>query len=317
MRIRRGCAVLAALSIVPAIPTCAADSAGCTAAKAEVARTEAQIADLRQKLAALETALATRKADAARACPVVSGPPGAVAPTAAVRTARLPLAAIAALLNEALEGTRVRLHTAGAGGGYANDSYVAPGPRLGGARIPIGVPAPTFQAGAFTSTLYLNDINSAGIAATPAGEKFLVTVTFESAGPELLVRGPVPLDVEADNGRLLLTLTPGLDASGRPSFSALDADMSANVRCTAPNAILAGICNTVEPFGVAFLRNQAAQGLKQTLQTPDFRSRVGAAMRALLDAPAGKAAIEKAAGQKIGTIRATRFEPGALAIDHD
>ncbi|HTS02927.1 MAG TPA: hypothetical protein VMN04_10420, partial [Thermoanaerobaculia bacterium] len=142
-------------------------------------------------------------------------------------------------------------------------------------------------------------------------------VTFESAGPELLVRGPMPMDVEADNGRLLLTLTPGLDASGRPSFATLDADMTANVQCKAPSPILAAICNTAQPFAANFLRSQAAQGLRQALQTPDFRSRLGGAMRALLDAPAGRVAIEKASGQKIVTIRATRFEPGTLAIDHD
>jgi hypothetical protein len=304
-----------------ALPAAAADSPACTAARTEVSKTEAEIAALKQKLAALESALAARKADAAKACPaVVVSPAAAVAPTAGtagVKTARLPLAAVATLLNDALQGTRLRLHTAGAGGGYANDSWVAPGPRLGGARIPIGIPAVNFQAGAFNSTLFLNDINSSGLEVSLAGERFLVVVNFESAGPELLVRGPVPLDVEADGGRALLTLTPGLDASGRPSFSSLEADMNANIRCTSPNQIFAGICNSVEPFAAAFLRNQAAQGLRQTLSTPDFRSRVGAAMRALLDAPAGKTAVEKATGQRIGTIRATRFETGALAIDHD
>jgi hypothetical protein len=247
--------------------------------------------------------------------PVASGgPPGRGPGT----TARLPLPAVAAFLNDALQGTRIRLHNAAPGGGYANDSYVSPGPQLGGGRIPIGIPASTIQAGAFTSTLFVNDVNSVGVSAALVGDRFLVTFTFESAGPELLVRGPVPLDVEADNGRLLLTLTPGLDASGRPSFATLDVDLTANVRCTAPNqSFLAGICNSVEPAAVGFLRNQAGQGLRQALGTPDFRGRIGAALRALLDAPAGKASIERATGQRIGTIRATRFEANVLAIDHD
>lgn len=246
------------------------------------------------------------------------GPSGGASRPGTAATARLPLSAAAALFNEAMQGTLLRFHNAARGGGYANDSYVAPGPRLGGARIPVTLPAPTFQAGTFQSTLFVNDVNSNGITVAPAGDKIAVTLTFESAGPELLVRGPVSLDVEADNGRAVLTLTPGLDASGRPSFSTLDADMTAAIRCTAPNQILAGICNSVEPFAATFLRTQAAAGLRQTLSTADFRNRVGAAMRALLEAPAGKAEIEKATGQKIGTIKATRFEAGGvLAIDHD
>lgn len=195
------------LSFAAALPAAAADSPACTAAKNAVAKTEAEIADLKQKLAALETALATRKAEAAKACPAVAAPPPVVA---AVKTARLPLASVATFLNDALQGTRLRLHTAGAGGGYANDSYVAPGPRLGGARIPLGVPAGNVQAGPFAATGLLNDINSTGIAVSLVSDRFLVTITFESAGPELLVRGPgIALDVEADNGRAMLTLTPG------------------------------------------------------------------------------------------------------------
>lgn len=290
-----------------------ADSPACTAANAAVAKTKGEIADLKQKLLALENALAARESEAAKACAATAVPPGAAARgTLPVKTARLPLAAVAAILNDVLEGTRVRLHTSG-----GNDSYVAPGPRLGGSRIPLGIPTVTFDAGAFRSTLFVNDVNSSAIGAALSGGRFLVTVSFESAGPELLVRGPVSLDADADNGRLAVTLTPGLDAAGRPSFSTLDADLTASIRCTAPNPVLAGICNSVEPFAANFLRTQAAQGVRQTLSTSDFRNRVGAAIRAYLDSPAGKTAIEKATGQKIGTIRATRFETGALAIDHD
>jgi len=313
MTIQRASAALL-LSFGLAARVRAADSPACTAARGDVAKTEAEIADLKTKLAALETALETRKAAEAKACPAVAPAPAA---RLGVKTVRLPLADVATFVNDAVQGTRVRLHTAGPSG-YANDSYIQPGPKLGGGRIPVNVPASNVQAGPFAANVYLNDINSTSLAVTFAGGIFAVNILFESAGPEILVRGPgLSLDVEADNGTALLRLTPGLDASGRPSYSAADAVVNANVRCTSPSPVLASVCNALEPFGTNFLRNEAAQSIRQAVLSPDLRSRLGAAVRALLDAPAGHAAIEKATGQKIGTIRATRFEGDALAIDSD
>ncbi len=299
------------LSFAAARPAAAADSPACAAAKKEVASTEAEIADLKKKLAALETALATRQANAAKACP-------AVAPLAgAVQTARLPLSAAAPFFNDALQGTKVRLHTNGPAGAV-QDSWVQPGAQLGGGRIPIPIQVPTLQLGGLSGNAYLNDMNSNRVGVVLAGGKFVVTFGFESDGTEVIVRGPqVLLNVEANDGEVVLQLTPGLDGSGRPSFSALDSDIRADMSCSSPNPALGSACG----FALGLVRNHiqdtARRFVKQAFDTAEMKSRLGAAVRALLDAPAGKASIEKATGQKVGTIRATRFEADALVIDHD
>jgi hypothetical protein len=238
-----------------------------------------------------------------------SGPP---------KKTSIPFTVVATLLGTAFEGTSIHLNNYQPSGVRAGDAFVQLGPNLGGGRIRLTLPELStslpFPIGVIRLTV--NDVNSKRLGIAYSGGAFVVTIDFEGNGTELIVRSdagmPLP-DVEVDSGRLALSLRPGPDASGRPSFSSLTAAFAAEYRCTTMGSICDGLLGFVRPSLDALLQDAVGR----SLNTPELRNRVGQALVTMLGTDAGRAAVEAATHEKIGTFRGAHYEASGLVIEHD
>jgi hypothetical protein len=262
--------------------------------------------------------LEQRTADARRHRDQVCAMPGATtaapAPVGA-KTARLPLSALAQIFNATLQGTQIRLHN------YQNqDSWVQFGPPLGNVRMPIQVGA---QAGQVTMNnipityrYYLNDLRSSSVGVDYSSGRYVLVVAFGTGGPMIIVDpipGTAPPQLVVSNVRVTSALTPAPDAQGRPSYGAMSTTASGDVSCGVLTQLCSGVANLVR----GPVQQQVGQSIQSGFGSPDVKSRVGSALRAALDSPAGRQHVQQATGVVLGRITLTRFEGDALVLYYE
>ena len=282
-----------------------------------------RLAALEQQLAALSRScqascgMASAPSPSSGQSPSTPTPPVAKAPTPG-KVARLPFAMIGTHLDAALRGMSFRLHTY-----QGQGSFLQLGPPLGGQRIPLvleeGVASVNVSGAPHAVRYWLNDVRSSQISVSSNAEHFVVSIGFESDGPELILSGSppgmVPTSADVDDARMILMLTPAIDPAGHPSYGAVDANFAGRYSCQ--GGLLGPLCGPLAPMFGNYTNAQVRNSVGRYLMTSELRTRIGAVVWASMTSPAGLQQISQVAGAHVTRIRAVRLGPDAFALDYD
>lgn len=203
---------------------------------------------------------------------------------------------VANLIKDSLKGTQLHLHNLGSKSGSSyhksNSSYIQFGKSLGGNKQIFTIPETKVDAGSYGwLRYYVNDVNLSSFDIKQDGNRFKVTLLFESNGTELKGYHTAKLvdlgdkgapDVEMDNMRLDVYLTPGNDAQGRLTYNQVEVNFDANIQA-------GGICKfkTINFCGNSYKR-QIAVGIENAvraqLDNPTTRNQLAAAFSPVMKA---------------------------------
>ena len=206
----------------------------------------------------------------------------------AIKVRKINADLMARLIKRAVGGSKLRLHNVGRkrGDSYLrkNASYIQLSRLLGGTTQRFTVPETKIDAGAYGwLRYYINDVNLSRFDMKREGSRFKLSLFFESSGTELKGYHTARFvdfgdkgapDVQMNNMRLDVYLTPARDSRGRFTYSQADVKFNANIQAS-------GICNfkTVNFCGTSYKR-RIAKGIESAvraqLNNPTTRNRLAA-----------------------------------------
>ncbi|AFY52925.1 CARDB domain-containing protein [Rivularia sp. PCC 7116] len=223
---------------------------------------------------------------------------------------------IARLIKGAVNGTELHLHNRGKKSGDSyhkkNASYIKLSNLLGGTKQAFNIPETKIDAGAYGwLRYYVNDINLSSFDIKRDGNRFKLSLFFESNGTELKGYHTARFvdfgdkgapDIQMNNMRLDVYLTPTKDSRGRLTYGQVGVKFDAKIQA-------GGVCNfkTVNFCGSSYKRRIAKgieDGVRAQLNNSTTRNKLAAAFAPQLNRFG------------IGKIVRVRIQGSYLVIEH-
>jgi hypothetical protein len=213
------------------------------------------------------------------------------------RVLRVPATLVAGVLNSAVQGTRLHLDNYGPMHGQShqldNGSFL----RWGGVTYPFTLPEIQYDldCGFFCPDIgqarfYVDNLDMTSIAIGWARPSFRATLSFESNGREVkgwytdattgIESDSLMPDVNIDNARLALALTPVADA-GRLSYRVASVGLSANIQATGACDLGWDVCDFFGSYK-ARIKSEIENRVRTKLSDPSVRGFAAAALDTFL-----------------------------------
>ncbi|MEM7553650.1 MAG: CARDB domain-containing protein [Cyanobacteria bacterium P01_A01_bin.84] len=223
---------------------------------------------------------------------------------------------IARLIKGAVNGSELHLHNRGGKRGDSyhqkNASYIKLSRLLGGTTQKFTIPETKIDAKAYGwLRYYVNDVNLSRFDIKRDGNRFKLSLFFESNGTELKGYHTARFvdfgdkgapDIQMNNMRLDIFLTPAKDSRGRLTYSQADVKFDAKIQA-------GGICNfkTVNFCGSSY-KSKIAKGIENAVRAqinnPTTRNKLAAAFAPQLTKFG------------IGKIVSVRIQGSYLIVEH-